>query len=176
MKTLFYTKNKIIMEKITDEQLWDLADGFLSNAQKIEIEQKINQNSDILARFENIQAQKRLFSMTEMEKPTSDFAAKLLQKWQTEQASVALETAIPTANHTILKIVFGAFSLLSIALLYLVFSNQGVSEKIEIDFSTITIPWKTLSLTLTIISAVVTVAFIEKLIVTRYHQSFMAHS
>jgi hypothetical protein len=155
------------MKKITDEQLWDLADGLLSNAQKIEIEQELKLNAALQIRFGQIQTQKTLFSMSEMEKPKSDFAAQLLQNWQTEQQSVSLETNTIATNHLLLKMVFGLFGLLSITLFYIVFSNQGTSEIIDVPLPSITMPWKSVSLSVSIIGAVATVIFIEKIVVFR---------
>ncbi len=156
------------MKKITDEQLWNLEDGLLSDAQKIEIEQEISKNTAIQVRFDNIQSQKMLFSMSEMEKPKPDFAKKLLQNWQVEQQSISLETTTFAANYTPLKMVFAAFGLLSLMLLFFAFSNIGSSEPLGIVLPAFHFPWKSISLSLSVIAAVITVFFIEKLIVFKF--------
>ena len=154
------------MEKITNEQLWDLADGLFSDAQRIEMEEKIKQNSELKRRFDTILAEKRLFSISLMEKPKSDFAAQLLQNWQEEQTSVS------TANYTLLKVVFAVFLLLSVVLSGFLFFSQSVSEPIQVNLPTFELPWKSISLSITILGALTTVAFVEKLLEYRFYRNF----
>ena len=80
-------ENKFLL---TDEMLWDYADGFLSPAEKGQVEDYLRGNPEWKARLDMIQAEKReLFSMT-LEAPNPGFADRVMAAWAAEQRAPAV--------------------------------------------------------------------------------------
>lgn len=71
---------------LTDELLWDYADGFLSGDAKTQVENLLKTQPDAQQRLEQIMKEKRAFSGLTLEKPDSDFAKKVMGAWAAEQA------------------------------------------------------------------------------------------
>jgi anti-sigma factor RsiW len=71
---------------LTDELLWDYADGFLAVEAKTQVENWIRTHPDAQQRLDQIMAEKRAFSGLTLEKPDSDFAKKVMGAWVAEHA------------------------------------------------------------------------------------------
>jgi hypothetical protein len=71
---------------LTDELLWDYADGFLSAEAKTQVENWLKTHPDAQQRLDQIMAEKRAFSGLTLEKPGADFALKVMNAWAAEQA------------------------------------------------------------------------------------------
>lgn len=73
---------------LTDEQLWDYADGFLEADEKQQIDAHLRQHPAQQARLDAILAEKRAFATVPLEKPNSDFAKQVMAAWVAEQNPV----------------------------------------------------------------------------------------
>jgi hypothetical protein len=155
------------MKKITDDILWDFADGLLSNAQQKEIEQLLANNPALQQQLNIILQQKALFSSSDLERPNLDFSATLLEKWALEPQAQPAEVAPVSSNILLLKILFASFVALSLGLLYFAFSTNTVSEPLQIEIPNIEFPWSKISFILVSILAMLGVRLLEKMIVFR---------
>ena len=78
-------ENKLLL---TDDMLWDYADGFLDAAEKQRVENYLRLNPEGQARLETILAEKReLFSLP-LESPDPGFADRVMAAWAAEQVHV----------------------------------------------------------------------------------------
>lgn len=81
---------------ITNEMLWDYADGFLSEAEKLQVEAHLQQHLEYRVQLESILAEKRAFAAMPLEKPRAGFADGVMAAWAAEQArTVATKPAKP---------------------------------------------------------------------------------
>lgn len=73
---------------LTDDLLWDYADGFLQADEKQQIDAYLRQHPAQQARLDAILAEKRAFAAVPLEKPNSDFAKQVMAAWAAEQNPV----------------------------------------------------------------------------------------
>lgn len=98
---------------LTDELLWDYSDGFLEEAEKLQVEAYLRQHPEQQARLQGILAEKRAFSNLPLEKPGSDFASKVMTAWVAEQAPAKAGTiAKPKGRDWILWSIALAFGIM----------------------------------------------------------------
>lgn len=98
---------------LTDELLWDYSDGFLEEAEKLQVEAYLRQHPEQQARLQGILAEKRAFSSLPLEKPGSDFASKVMTAWVAEQAPAKAGTiAKPKGRDWILWSIALAFGIM----------------------------------------------------------------
>jgi anti-sigma factor RsiW len=71
---------------LTDELLWDYADGFLDGVEKQQVETFLRQNPDQKTRLDAILAEKRLLAEYPLETPPVDFARNVMSAWAAEQS------------------------------------------------------------------------------------------
>lgn len=79
---------------LTDELLWDYADGFLEETERLQVDAYLRQHPEQQARLQGILAEKRTFSKLPLEKPASDFANKVMMAWAAEQAPAQAGTIV----------------------------------------------------------------------------------
>lgn len=70
---------------LTEDMLWDYADGFLSAAEKAQVDDYLRQHPEHHARLDAIMAEKRNFSALALEHPNAGFADRVMAAWATEQ-------------------------------------------------------------------------------------------
>ncbi|HAD13360.1 MAG TPA: hypothetical protein DCF33_13095 [Saprospirales bacterium] len=73
---------------LTDEILWDYADGFLSPEEKKQVEARLKEHPDSQARLDHILMEKRSFATFPLEKPESGFTQQVMHAWTMEQKPV----------------------------------------------------------------------------------------
>ncbi len=71
---------------IIEEMLWDYADGFLSEAEKLQVETYMQQHPEYRVKLESILTEKRAFAALPLEKPKAGFADGVMAAWAAEQA------------------------------------------------------------------------------------------
>lgn len=74
---------------LTEDMLWDYADGFLSPAEKAQVEDCLRRTPEHRERLDAIMAEKRNFSALSLEHPDAGFADRVLAAWTAEQAGKA---------------------------------------------------------------------------------------
>lgn len=156
------------MKKITNDILWDFADGLLPTTQQKEVELLLANNPALQQQLNVILQKKALLSYNELEQPSVDFASNLLGKWALIQQTQHLETIPVSSNIRFLKILFISFIAMSISLSYIVFSTNNISEPLQIGIPTIEIPWSKISFMLVSILAMLSVLLLEKMMLIRY--------
>lgn len=98
---------------LTDDLLWDYADGFLEEAEKLQVDAYLRQHPEHQARLQGILAEKRTFSNLPLEKPGSDFANKVMTAWAAEQSPAKAGTiAKPKGRDWILWSIALAFGIM----------------------------------------------------------------
>jgi hypothetical protein len=70
---------------LTDEILWDYADGFLSLEEKKQVETWLNEHPESQTRLDHILMEKRAFATFPLEKPESGFSQQVMHAWTMEQ-------------------------------------------------------------------------------------------
>lgn len=71
---------------LTDDQLWDYADGLLPGEEQLRIEAYLRQNPGHQARLDVILSEKRAFSAVPLGEPDAGFAQRVMAAWAAEQA------------------------------------------------------------------------------------------
>ena len=72
---------------LTDELLWDYADGFLEEATVLQVDAYLKQHPEQRKRLSSIEAEKRAFAALPLEKPRAGFADGVMAAWVSEQAA-----------------------------------------------------------------------------------------
>ena len=106
------------MDKISDAMLWDYADGFLSDAEKAQIEAILNQNPAEKARLLAIQGEKMALLNVPLVRPKGNFADKVMAAWVVEQHQTRV-AKIPEKDWAVVAIaaIFGLFVVAAISLM-----------------------------------------------------------
>ncbi|SMO51790.1 anti-sigma factor family protein [Solitalea koreensis] len=104
------------MKRITEEQLWDYADGLLSADEAKEIHSLIAADPSLQKKLEEIKAISKSLAEMTLETPSVDFTSKVISAWKTELASPK-----PAALKTIVnkKIIYGVAGLFVVSILAL---------------------------------------------------------
>jgi len=105
---------------LTDDLLWDYADGLLEGDEQIRVASYLGQHPEYQARLDAILSEKRAFSALRMEKPNAGFAQQVMAAWATEQVPAkALDLAKPKGRDWILWGIAAAFGLMMLAPLWM---------------------------------------------------------
>lgn len=70
---------------LTDEMLWDYADGFLSEGEKLQVEAYLQQHPEQRSRMDAVMAEKSAFLKMSLEKPRTGFSDRVMAAWVSEQ-------------------------------------------------------------------------------------------
>lgn len=104
---------------LTDDMLWDYADGFLSTAEKYRVEEYLRLHPEAQARLDIILAEKReLFSLP-LESPDPGFADRVMAAWATEQVHVRAKVKGKDWIIRLFVAVFGLFLLAPVVVMVL---------------------------------------------------------
>lgn len=109
-------ENKFLL---TDDMLWDYADGFLEEGEIRQVEAYLQQHPEQRQRLESIQAEKRAFAALPLDKPNKSFADGVMAAWVAEQAS-SKKLAPAKPRDWILLSLGGFMGLLLLGALFLV--------------------------------------------------------
>ncbi|MCC6279103.1 MAG: hypothetical protein IT262_00780 [Saprospiraceae bacterium] len=71
---------------LTDDMLWDYADGFLAREEKMQVDAYLSQNPEHRSRLDAILAEKRAFSALPLDRPKAGFADLVMAAWVAEQS------------------------------------------------------------------------------------------
>jgi hypothetical protein len=69
---------------LTDDLLWDYADGFLAAEDKLRVDAFLRQHPEWQERLDAIMAEKRAFHALPLEKPRPGFSDKVMAAWAAE--------------------------------------------------------------------------------------------
>ena len=69
---------------LSDDLLWDYADGFLSAEEKLHVEAYLRQYPEWQERLNAIRAEQRAFAAMPLQKPNPGFADRVMAAWATE--------------------------------------------------------------------------------------------
>lgn len=78
---------------LSDDLLWDYADGFLTAEEKARVEAALANHPEWCERLEAVQAEKRAFHALPLEKPKPGFSDRVMAAWATESHSAYVATA-----------------------------------------------------------------------------------
>lgn len=93
---------------LTDDLLWDYADGFLDTAEKQQVERYVQLHPDAQRRLDQILAEKRELSALSLESPNAGFADRVMAAWAVERIH---EHAQAGGKDWILRLIPAVFSL-----------------------------------------------------------------
>ncbi|MDO8971248.1 MAG: hypothetical protein Q7U74_11205 [Saprospiraceae bacterium] len=117
---------------LTDELLWDYADGFLNGEEKLRVEAYLQQNPAQNARLEAILNDKRNFLSLDLERPQNGFAQQVMAAWATEQAAAKIPaTAKAAGRDWILWSITAAFGLMILVPFW--FSRSAASTGLDLE-------------------------------------------
>ncbi len=128
---------------LTEDMLWDYADGFLSAAEKAQVDDYLRQHPEHHARLDAIMAEKRNFSALALEHPNAGFADRVMAAWATEQGGKTDFSADKSRDW----IIYGIGGLLAVFLLLpiaMIFVSAPDAAPMGIDPSSYIpeIPWE----------------------------------
>lgn len=106
------TCNLSVMENnflLTDDMLWDYADGFLETKDKVRVDAYLLQHPEHRERLDAILAEKRAFAALPLEKPKAGFADRVMAAWAAEQAHAQATKPGKDWMIYIISAVFGLF-------------------------------------------------------------------
>jgi len=116
---------------LTEDILWDYADGFLSAEEKVRVDARLKQHPEWRGRLEAIMAEKRAFSALPLEKPRPGFSGRVMAAWASEQAHI--RTVSPAKGKDwmlyIISAIFGLFILSAM----LMIGFQGAPAELPVE-------------------------------------------
>lgn len=71
---------------LTDDMLWDYADGFLAQADKMQVDAYLQLHPEHQSRLEAILAEKRGLASLPLDRPKAGFADRVMAAWVAEQS------------------------------------------------------------------------------------------
>ncbi|HLP93698.1 MAG TPA: hypothetical protein VK168_06655 [Saprospiraceae bacterium] len=101
---------------LTDDLLWDYADGFLSPEETRQVADFLQKHPEYQARLDQIHAEKRAFANLPLENADSGFAQQVMSAWAAEQ-----QPAVATAKNKGNDWIFWAASSVIALLVFLPF-------------------------------------------------------
>lgn len=128
---------------LTDDMLWDYADGFLSPEEKIRVDEYLRSHSEHRSRLDAILAEKRSLAALPMERPVTGFADRVMAAWVAEQTSSRQHAADRGKDWMIYAIAgaMGFFMLLPILLMIISAASLGTDVVPAEYLPTQAIPW-----------------------------------
>jgi hypothetical protein len=129
--------------ELTEDMLWDYADGLLSPAEKTQVDKYLDVHPEQRAMLDAIVAEKRHFSALPLEHPDAGFADRVMAAWATEQSG---KTDI-SSDKSRDWIIYGIGGLLAVFLLLpiaMIFVSAPDAAPMGIDPSSYIpeIPWE----------------------------------
>lgn len=132
---------------LTEDMLWDYADGFLSSEEKIRVDEYLRQSPEYQSMLDTILAEKRAMRAVPSERPSAGFADSVMAAWVAEQVGqrqlsgdkgkdwIAYAIAIAMGTFIFLPIVLMLFS-----------AGSGNIEAVPVPYlqKTPNIPWATI--------------------------------
>src|SRR2546428_14157905 len=97
------------MKRVTEEQLWDYADGLLSAHEAKEVEALIASDQSLQRKLEEIRAISKSLAAMDLQSPSADFTSKVISAWKTELASPRPSTLKTFVNKKIIYGIVGLF-------------------------------------------------------------------
>lgn len=124
--------------------LWDYADGFLSAADKVRVEEYLRLHPEFQPRIDAIMAEKKVFAALPTDRPISGFADRVMAAWVAEQAGSRSHAAEKGKDWIIYTIAaaMGFFLLLPILLIF-ISAPASATDVIPAEYmpQTPAIPW-----------------------------------
>lgn len=116
--------------QITDELLWDYADGFLSSEEKHQVEAFLGQHPAWQDRLQAIRGEQQALFNVPMEKPRADFADRVMAAWATETVHNHAKNKAHGRDWIIIAIaaVFGLFILTPIVVMVVAALQSSAPE------------------------------------------------
>lgn len=96
---------------LTDDILWDYADGLLSTAEKAQVEAYLTQHPEQAARLEAVLTEKRAFRSLQADSPDKGFSDRLMAAWTAEQAHARASLRKPDRVLSFIALGFGVLLL-----------------------------------------------------------------
>lgn len=93
---------------LTDDLLWDYADGFLTGAEKQQVEEYLSRYPDWRVKLQLIQDEKRELAALPMDSPSPGFADRVLAAWAVERVK---STAAAKGNDWVIRLIAVVFVL-----------------------------------------------------------------
>lgn len=130
------------MEKnilLTDELLWDYADGFLDPEKVVQVDDYLRLHPEWQSRLEAIQAEKKAFTALPLEQPNAGFAERVMAAWTVEQVNVK---APEPGKDWIIRIIIAVFGLfVLIPMVVMVLAAVQMTPEALIPFEVPTMPY-----------------------------------
>lgn len=151
---------------LNDDLLWDYADGFLNDEEKIRVDAYLRQHPEWQERLEAILAEKRAFHATPLEKPKPGFSDRVMAAWAAEtHASYAANAKGKDWIIYLISSVLGLF----ICAAFVVAGMQAAPTNLPVEMPEMpTYDWsqifgnQVLQLGLFFMLALITLKFVEK--------------
>ena len=102
---------------LTDDMLWDYADGLLSEDIRLQVDAYLQQHPEHRGRLSAIQAEKNAWSGLSLEKPNKGFADRVMAAWVAEQTAVKIKAVAKPDR--ILSAIAGVFLVFLLIMLVL---------------------------------------------------------
>lgn len=93
---------------LTDDLLWDYADGFLDPETTAQVESYLRQHPEWQSRLDTIQTEKKAFMTLNLEQPKPGFADSVMAAWAIEQVQ---SKASESGKDWIIRLIVAVFSL-----------------------------------------------------------------
>lgn len=108
------------MNHITEEQLWDLADGLIAEPLASELVQIIAQTPVLKQKYDEIKAINSSLASMQLEAPSANFTANVMAQFRAELERPALRTFV---NRKIIYGIAAVFALIIVSLLFFTILN-----------------------------------------------------
>jgi len=125
---------------LTDDMLWDYADGFLSDKEKKQVEAYLAQHPEWSIRLETILAEKQELAALPLTAPMHGFSDRVMAAWAAERVQSKAEAKGDDWIVRLIAVVFGLFILVPTVVMVVAALQLSPAEATAIDVPQVSLP------------------------------------
>ena len=125
---------------LTDDMLWDYADGFLSDKEKKQVEAYLVQHPEWSIRLEAIRAEKRELATLPLVAPVPGFSDRVMAAWAAERVQSKAEAKGDDWIVRLIAVVFGLFILVPTVAMVVAALRLSPAEATAIELPQVALP------------------------------------
>lgn len=113
---------------LTDDLLWDYADGFLDTSENVRVEAYLKQHPEWQRRLQHILDEKQALATLPMESPDPGFTDRVMAAWAAEQAQAQKAKGSSDWIIRFIVLAFGLFVLTPVVVMLIAAMQMAPSE------------------------------------------------
>jgi anti-sigma factor RsiW len=125
---------------MTDDILWDYADGFLSNQEKLQVDAYLTQHPEWHVRLQAVLAEKRELSALPLEAPAPGFSDRVMAAWAAEHVATKAAAKGDDWIVRLIAVVFGLFVLTPVVVMVVAALRLSPEEAPALELPQVALP------------------------------------